>query len=98
MVYSVALQLNNIISVEPCYLFITVILMYFISYCSHLQVENGHDLEFSSISVSMQVDHHGKPVNSSEAFELVKKTGDDSSTELLLSDSMRYRVFSFFSF
>eukprot|EP00112_Aurelia_sp_Birch-Aquarium-sp1_P009477 Seg2078.8 transcript_id=Seg2078.8/GoldUCD/mRNA.D3Y31 product="Motile sperm domain-containing protein 2" protein_id=Seg2078.8/GoldUCD/D3Y31 len=58
---------------------------------SHLQVENGHDLEFSSISVSMQVDQHGKPVNSSEAFELLKKTGDDSSTELLLSDSMRYR-------
>jgi len=54
-------------------------------------VENAQDLEFSSISVSMNVDQHGKPVNSSDAFELLTRAGDDSSSELLLTDSIRYR-------
>ncbi|XP_065059337.1 motile sperm domain-containing protein 2-like isoform X2 [Rhopilema esculentum] len=58
---------------------------------SNAPIENNQDLEFSSISVSMSTDIHGKPVNSSDAFELLTKTGDDSSSELLLSDSMRYR-------
>ena len=60
-------------------------------------MENAQDLEFSSISVSMNVDHHGKPINSADAFELLTKAGDDSSSELLLSDSLRYRVSFAFS-
>ncbi len=62
---------------------------------SQLQPDPGKDLEFSSISVSMNVDQHGRPVNSSDAFELLRRTGDDSSTEIndvLASDSLRFRV------
>ena len=61
-------------------------------YSSNLVVENGKDLEFSSISVSMNMDQHGKPVNSADAFELLTRAGDDSSSELLLTDSLRFRV------
>eukprot|EP00794_Sanderia_malayensis_P006769 gene6769-7531_t len=49
---------------------------------SQLQPDVGNDIEFSSISVSMKVDQHGRPVNSSDAFELLRRTGDDSSGEL----------------
>ena len=40
----------------------------------------------------MNTDQYGKPVNSADAFELLTRTCDDSSSELLLSDSLRYRV------